>query len=96
MSPEACKGECHVRTDVWSLGIMAVQMVTGDLPYPHQDVQLSHGILHKLSTRTDYRPNLDQVPGWCLDFIKRCLIFEKDGRPSADELLVDPLFAAVT
>jgi hypothetical protein len=94
MSPEACRGECHVRTDIWSLGIMACQMATGELPYCYADVQLSHGILHKLATRADYRPDTRAVPAWLRPFVERCLEPVADLRPSADELLVDALFSA--
>ena len=97
MSPEACAGNLHMRTDIWSLGIMIVQLATGQLPYHPADVALPFAILHRLGKQPDYRPILpDSLDAQLRQFVIRCLEMDADQRPSASELLSDPFLEGVS
>lgn len=73
MSPEQASGdEQDHRTDIYSLGVVAYEMVTGKLPFEGSSVQ---AVLMKHVTETplpvrELRPN---CPGALADLIQKCL-----------------------
>jgi len=92
MAPEACDGMLHVRSDVWSTGIMAYQLAMKALPYHHNDLTMPYAILSKLGKRDPkvFKPNTDDAPEWLKPLIDRALEFDPDLRPSAGDLLRQP------
>lgn len=67
MAPEIGKGEYGKEIDVYSLGIILYEMITGDVPFDGESTQ---EILLKHLTAD---PDLNRVPGHYADVIGRCL-----------------------
>ena len=87
MAPEACLGLPHTHSDIWSVGILTAQLLTGQVPWHPQDAAIPHSILNRLGKDPDFGPALDEVPQSALSFVKACLTVDPNARPSADELL---------
>ena len=88
MSPEQAAGEKEIdgRSDVYSLGIVAYQMLTGELPFTAPTVA---GILMKQITEpaTDVREKRPDVPEDLALAVARCLEKDPENRwPTADAL----------
>jgi serine/threonine protein kinase len=88
MSPEQGRGENLTKeSDIYSLGIVAFEMLTGQVPY---DAPTPIGIIHKQITEPI--PNIgdlvDDVPNTAQDVIEKVLAKSPDDRySSADELV---------
>jgi serine/threonine-protein kinase len=88
MSPEQAAGEREIdgRSDVYSLGVVTFQMLTGDLPFTAPTVA---GILMKQITEPapDIRARRPDVPEDMALAVSRCLEKDPENRwPSADAL----------
>ena len=88
MSPEQAAGEREIdgRSDVYSLGVVAFQMLTGELPFNAPTVA---GILMKQITEPapDIRSRRPDVPEDLALAVSRCLEKDPENRwPSADAL----------
>jgi serine/threonine-protein kinase len=88
MSPEQAAGEREIdgRSDVYSLGVVTFQMLTGDLPFTAPTVA---GILMKQITEPapDIRARRPDVPEDLALAVSRCLEKDPENRwPSADAL----------
>src|SRR5690242_8831186 len=88
MSPEQAAGERDIdgRSDIYSLGIVAYQMLTGELPFSAPTVA---GILMKQITEPapDLRARRPDVPEDLALAVSRCLEKDPENRwPSADAL----------
>lgn len=83
MSPDALKGARTVETDVWSVGVILYQLLTGQMPYPQKEqVNLMYAILSD-----EYQPLPDSIPKPLREIIERALRKNPDERyQSAKEM----------
>lgn len=89
MSPETASGQpVSVKSDIWSIGILAIEMLTGKPPlsnFPGSTVLL-------ILKETKIVPISLKVSDICLSFIKMCLQSNPKYRPDASDLLYHPFF----
>lgn len=86
MSPEQARGEAaDARSDLFSLGIVIYEMLTGRLPFPGKNsVDVMHAVMHKEPLA------MDGVPPRVQQIVTKTLAKDKNARyQSADALLAD-------
>jgi predicted Ser/Thr protein kinase len=88
MAPEQIKGEpVDARTDIYALGIMAYEMVTGQRPYPEDDISRLPD-MHVHEDVPDPRGVVPDLPEELCHFIRRATERERTSRfTSAREAL---------
>ena len=89
MSPEVIsKSKYNKKTDIWSVGITAIEMAEGEPPYSH-----IHPIRAMFVIKSNPPEGLTQPEKWSVEFnnfVKKCLTIDPKQRPSAKDLLMDP------
>uniref|UniRef100_A0A6B2L609 Protein kinase domain-containing protein n=1 Tax=Arcella intermedia TaxID=1963864 RepID=A0A6B2L609_9EUKA len=89
MPPEIISGqEYGTKVDIWSLGIMIMEMAEGEPPYMEFPPLRA---LFMISTKGI--PPLKQQQYWSdemVDFLNKCIIIDPSTRPRGDELLGHP------
>ena len=89
MSPEVIKGQDegrHGAVDVWSLGCVILEMVTGRRPWASLDNEWA--IMYNIAQGNPPQlPSKDQFSVEGIDFLRRCFIRDPNQRATATELL---------
>jgi protein-serine/threonine kinase len=86
MAPELIRGHDYgTKVDIWSLGIMVMEMAEGEPPYMEFPPLRA---LFLITTKGI--PPLKEPEKWTpefQDFVNQCLVKEVEDRPGAEELL---------
>eukprot|EP00760_Papus_ankaliazontas_P021205 PhM_4_TR18656/c0_g2_i4/m.75808 len=90
MAPEQAAGKPVKKSDIWSLGIMVVELLTGTLPFLPQDHCPEIFFIRRWEANPDFIPTIpvDKIPEPALSFVELCLQRDAEKRPSASELLM--------
>ena len=93
MSPEVIRGESAQRfsgaADIWSLGCVLLEMVTGRRPWSTLDNEWA--IMYNIASgNPPQMPTNDQLSPAGLDFLRRCFERDPKKRSTASELLQHP------
>lgn len=89
-APEILQKRCYdEKCDIWSLGIVAYELIARDLPFPAKDKEAVH--LRKMVSGEYKFYGLFSAEAE--NFIRRCLTSRPEDRPSAQDLLLDPWLA---
>ena len=73
MSPEQALGQPgDSRSDLFSFGVMAFELIAGELPFPNKT--LSEALLSRTQNRAPALESIDpSLPGWLTRIVNRCL-----------------------
>lgn len=92
MAPEVVKRERYgSKIDIWSCGIMALEMVDGEPPYLHENPLRAIYLI--ATTGTPKIKDPERFSSAFRDYLSRALNVVPEMRPSANEILQHPFFA---
>ncbi|KAK8853310.1 hypothetical protein IAR55_004014 [Kwoniella newhampshirensis] len=95
MAPEMIKNQRTGKLgacDIWGLGCIVLQMITGRKPWSFLDFDNEWAIMFHLGATTEHPPlpESHEMSEAGIEFIEKCLSLDPQERPTAEELLHDP------
>jgi cytochrome c-type biogenesis protein CcmH/NrfG/predicted Ser/Thr protein kinase len=92
MSPEQCEGKpVDVRSDLYTLGLIAYELATGSLPFPPSDSVPQLLLSHVTTPPPDIRTRAPQIGVPLAGLIMRLLAKSPDQRPADAEAVIKAL-----
>jgi hypothetical protein len=99
MAPEACLGKATPASDIWSVGIMTVELITGRLPWgPEQlgEPFIPPRFIYRLGHEEALRPVVPvgdpRMTSAAVDFVSQCLNRNESERPTVEALITHAFF----
>ena len=93
MAPEAGRGAACLASDMWSLALTLIQMLSGELPFKYTDCvpRSQHAFMRWLCAEDGDvpLPSIEIIPQDALDFIGRILLRDPEKRATAGQMLRD-------
>lgn len=97
ISPEGLSQKYHFKSDVWSIGVLTFQLLSGRMPFTDRanPFRPSLHLIFKSIFTDDPLKMMDkgvwnEISPEAKDFVRKCLIKEYVDRPSAEEALMHP------
>ena len=88
MAPEIYDRNYGSKCDIWSIGVIAFILLTGQVPFKGNDFNVMLKV-----RRANYNfkhPAWNGISDKCKDFISKLLTLDPNDRPSAEEALKHP------
>ena len=92
LAPENLSSKYHTKSDIWSLGVMTYQLLSGNMPFNDFENPFNPSLSKIWNTILFKEPKMssskwNSVSDDAKDFISKCLIKDYTERPSALDLL---------